>query len=251
MGKEVICSKEDQVKDSSVFNGFTKNTVVFYEELAVNNDKLWFQENKERYKEYVLLPAQNFVIEMSQRLMSLSPGVIGDTRPNGAGSIFRIQRDIRFSKDKSPYKTHLGIFFWEGMGKKMESSGFYFHLEPPNLLLYAGIYEFDKQQLEEFRSSVVHPKYGKELKKAVEKVLSAGSYKIGGSHYKKIPRGYDGNHENAEFLLYNSLYSVSEQKIPDQFYSDKLVDYCFKKFSDMYPIHQFIVKICKRVAGIS
>ena len=100
------------------------------------------------------------------------PGVVADPRTNGAGSIFRIYRDTRFSKDKRPYKTYLGILFWQGRGKKMENPGFYFHLEPKGLMLGAGTYTFMKQGLEAFRKAVVHRTRGPALAKAVKKVAN-------------------------------------------------------------------------------
>jgi len=119
------------------FNGFSGRTVEFFKELAVNNNKVWFEEHRQDYETYVLKPARSFIEGMGQLLSSVSPGVHADARVNK--SLFRINRDTRFSKDKSPYKTHLGIWFWEGDGPRMECSGYYFHLEPHKLMLAAGI----------------------------------------------------------------------------------------------------------------
>lgn len=227
----------------STFTGFPKEVITFYKDLVRNNNKEWFEAHKTDYKNHVIKPAQNFVLAMGERLRTISPGLVADTRTNGAGSIFRIYRDTRFSHDKSPYKTFLGIFLWEGSRKKMENSGFYFHLEPDKLMLGAGIYIFPKPLLKIYRDAVVHPDHGMTLLEAIESVTVTGEYQVGGKHYKRIPRGYDGTHKNAELLKYNGLHAVIENGIPDELYSEALLDYCFERFYDMYPIHRWLVTV--------
>jgi uncharacterized protein (TIGR02453 family) len=117
----------------SGFEGFPEETVTFLSDLAKNNKKTWFDAHKNDYERFLVWPARAFTEAIGERLITVVPGIIAEPRING--SIFRIYRDTRFSKDKTPYKTHLGIFCWDGSGPKMECPGFYFHLEPPNLLL--------------------------------------------------------------------------------------------------------------------
>jgi uncharacterized protein (TIGR02453 family) len=226
------------------FPGFPAAAVTFYGQLAKNNDKTWFAEHKSDFETQVMQPARDFVFEMGKRLSSISPKIVADPRMDK--SIFRPYRDTRFSKDKAPYKTHLGIFFWEGTRPKMESSGFYFHLEPPTLFLGAGLHCFSKQLLEEFRDSVVDPKHGAALARAAKAVLSRGAYGIGGKHYKKTPRGYDPNHSNAEFLLFDGLYAMFETEIPQELHSSEIIDYCFRRFEHMAPIHRWLVELTGR-----
>jgi uncharacterized protein (TIGR02453 family) len=188
---------------------------------------------------------------MGVRLRTLAPNIVADARTNGAGSIFRIYRDIRFSKDKSPYKTYMGIFFWEGPRRKMENPGFYLHLAPPRLMLGAGIHMFPRPLLEAYRGSVVDPDLGPALVQAVEQVTSQGPYRIGGQHYKRIPRGYDPAHENASFLLYNGLSASSEGPIPPELHSAEFLDYCFERFEDMFPIHRWLVAMMEGMSEVS
>ncbi|MFH1501417.1 MAG: DUF2461 domain-containing protein [Candidatus Eisenbacteria bacterium] len=228
------------MKGEVTFNGFSRETVKFYRDLKKNNDKTWFAEHKELYREVVLDPAQAFVLEMAQRLRKVAPGVVGDPRLNGAGSIFRIHRDTRFGTDKSPFKTHLGILLWEGEGKKVERSGFYVHLEPPNLMLGVGVYMFTKENLERYRKAATSPRSGPLLAKAVKAIESRG-YEVGGSHYKRVPRGFDPDHPNAALLKHNGLYAGFETKVPDEFYSGKFVDHCLRHFKKMLPLHEWLV----------
>lgn len=226
------------------FNGFSRDTVRFYRELTKHNDRAWFEAHKGVYKEKVLAPAVEFVLAMDERLRRVAPGIIADPRTNGAGSIFRIYRDTRFSKDKRPYKTYLGIFFWEGSRKKTENPGFYFQLEPGGVMLGAGAYMLTKPDLESFRKAVVHKTRGPALARAITKVARKG-YDIGGSHYKRVPRGFDPEHPNAEFLRFNGLYAYTKEKVPAELYTRDLVGFCVKKFKDMYPVQEWIVSSVK------
>src|ERR1044072_1345885 len=109
---------------------FTRDAFKFLRELRENNDRAWFAANKERYEKYVRQPALKFVSGFSPRLAKISPHLVADPRPVG-GSLFRIHRDTRFSRDKSPYKTHLGVHFFHDTGKKAPSvPGFYLHIAP-------------------------------------------------------------------------------------------------------------------------
>jgi len=231
------------MKDNFNFSGFPKAGVQFLNDLAKNNDKVWFNINKETYTTHLLQPAQAFVVAMGKKLEKIAPDIHADPRTDK--SIFRIYRDTRFSADKSPFKTHLGIFLWEGDLPKMESSGFYFHLEPPKLLLGCGNYMFSKPLLKTYREAVVDKKSGPALMAAIKAVSRKGN--LGGKHYKQIPRGFDADHPNAEYLLYNGLHCMTETKIPDELYSESLVDYCFKWYKEMAPLHRWLVEMTKRL----
>jgi uncharacterized protein (TIGR02453 family) len=231
----------DRMKNQTNFDGFPKAGVQFLRNLAKNNDKIWFNENKETFTKQLLQPAQAFVVDMGKKLEKIAPDIHADPRTDK--SIFRVYRDTRFSADKSPYKTHLGIFFWEGDRPKMECPGFYFHLEPPNLLMGSGFYSFPKSILKTYRDSVVGKKSGPALIEVIKKVSKKG--KIGGKHYKQTPRGFDSDHLNAEYLLYNGLHVMNETKIPDEVYSRDLVDYCFNWYKDTAPLHRWLVEMAK------
>ncbi|MDQ7783403.1 MAG: DUF2461 domain-containing protein [Desulfomonilaceae bacterium] len=223
------------------FNGFPKESVEFYRELARNNNKEWFSAHKSRFEEYVMGPARDFVYEMGKRLREIAPDIVADPRVNK--SIFRPYRDTRFSKDKSPYKTHLGIFLWTGTLAKMDCPGYYFHLEPPIVMLGVGNHCFSKPLLQMYRDSVVDPILGPALAKAVRSVRKEGDYEIGVKHYKMIPRGYDKEHENAEFLLFSGLTAAHTAEIPTELYSKELLDYAFKRFELMSPIQKWLSRM--------
>lgn len=226
------------------FQGFSKETVKFFRELKRNNNRKWFEANRKDYEAFVMNPAKAYVGAMGERLRTLSPDIVAIPKVNK--SLFRINRDTRFSLDKSPYKTNLGIFFWEGSPSRMECPGFYFHLEPPHILLGVGIYMIPKYLFDTYRNSVVHPKYGTELGEIVARISKMQGYKFGGKHYKRVPAGYDPSHPNAEFLLHNGLHVGYEESIPEELYSKKFVTYCFEKFQPIYPLHRWLVALIRR-----
>jgi len=226
------------------FQGFSKETVRFFEGLKKNNTKKWFQAHKQDYEIFVMQPARAFVMAMGDKLRKQIPDIVAVPKINK--SLFRINRDTRFSQDKSPYKTNIGIFFWEGIRPRMECSGFYFHLEPSILMLGAGIYMFPQYLFDTYRNSVVHAKYGKDLAEIVAKIEKTKGYRTGGEHYKRVPAGFDPSHPNAGLLLFNGLYVGIESPVPEEFYSRKLVNYCWKKFQPLFPLHSWLVAMTRR-----
>jgi uncharacterized protein (TIGR02453 family) len=231
----------------SAFQGFSPETIAFFLQLAQNNHKAWFDAHRQQYEEVVLNPSRAFVEALGRRLEAIAPGVHADPRINQ--SIFRINRDVRFSKDKSPYKTYFSLIFWEGQGPKLECSSFYFHVEPPSLLLGAGIYIFPDHILKAYRDAVIDPEQGEALVQAIEAVQQAG-YSLDGKHYKRTPRDYPADHERAELLLYNGLTTGYDTVIPEAFYTAGLVDYCFESFRKMLPLHRWLVELTARMRAM-
>ena len=229
----------------AAFTGFPQKGLTFFKELAENNDKKWFDEHRSDYERYVLGPGRDFILALGNRLKTIAPGIQADPRVNK--TLFRINRDIRFSHDKTPYKTHLALWFWEGPRPRMECSGYYFHLEPSKLLLGTGLYCFPKDMLEPYRQSVVHPREGKALALALSRVKGKGGYQIGGQHFKKTPFGYDSKHPLAEFLLFNGLHAAVDCPIPPEVFSADLVDFCFGHFTNMLPLHRWLLALTRRV----
>ena len=110
------------------FTGFPAETPRFLGDLAGNNNKAWFDANRAAYDEYWVAPAKQFVDAVGEALVDIAPRIEAQPRVNG--SIFRVNRDIRFSKDKRPYKEHLDFWFWEGE-RKRAVSGFFMRITPP------------------------------------------------------------------------------------------------------------------------
>ena len=118
---------------------FGPELFAFLRALDKNNNREWFQANKKRFERDVRDPMLRFIADFGSQLDKISTRFVADPRPNG-GSLFRIYRDVRFSKDKRPYKTNVGAHFRHQAGKDAHAPGFYFHMEPGEVFGGSGIY---------------------------------------------------------------------------------------------------------------
>ena len=218
---------------------FPKNAVKFLAKLKRNNNREWFESHREEFVASVLEPAQEFVLVLGEMLRAVVPGIIAI--PKTDKSIFRLHRDIRFSKNKSPYKTNLGIIWWEGDRKKMECSGFYFHVEPDYIFLGAGQYMFTNELLKKYRRVVYNPDNAKELNTIVEK-LKKKNFELGGKTFKRVPKGFDIEYPYADYFLYSGIYVYEELTDLKKLEKENPVDFAYKKFAEMLPLHQWLVK---------
>jgi len=232
------------MSQESGFRGFSRETVAFFRGLKKNNNREWFESHRDVYENHVLAPAKAFVAAMGPRLKRVSPNIVAAPKVNK--SIFRLNRDTRFSADKSPYKPNLGIYFWEGPRSRMESPGFYFHLEPPKFLLAGGYYVFPDWLIGHYRKTVVDPKRGKELTAIIGRISGTTDFKIGGQHYKRVPAGYDASHPNSGLLLHKGLHAWWETRIPEELFSPGLVDYCLEKLEPLAPLHRWCAALLGR-----
>ncbi len=219
---------------------FPQSTIKFLTALSKNNNKEWFEKNRSRFDFEFLQPAVQFVIDMGEKLTIISPDIYAI--PKIDKSIFRLHRDVRFSKNKAPFKTNLGLYFWEGSGKKMECSGFYFHIEPKLFFLGAGMYMFTKDQLKKYREVVSDPVNGKQLNDIIAKLLKKKNFKLGGKTYKKTPRGFDAEYKYSNLLLHSGLYVSYECKSFNELTSKNVVDFTFRIFKELSPIHNWLLK---------
>lgn len=225
------------------FSGFPQGALDFLRGLAANNNREWFEAHKTEYQTQIVAHAPAFVAALGERLKTISPEIEYDTRTNGAGSLMRIYRDIRFSQDKTPYKTHVAFAFWEGALKKMENPSFGLQFGATDIGFYAGQWVFPKESLTPYRNAVVDEQRGQALAQAAETVRRAGPYAVQGEQYKKVPAGYPAEHPRAEWLRYGGLYVVTEEADPTLVTSPEVVDHCFTHFRNMAPVQQWLVKL--------
>ena len=164
----------------------------FLKGLAKNNNREWFQKNKPGYEKFVLTPSLRFIKDAGKELRSVSRYLVADPRPFG-GSLFRIYRDMRFSKDKSPYKTNVAMEFWHRRGGKKSYMGLYLHLAPRESFVGAGTWHPDPSTLNRVRKAIVS------RPNAWRRVKGSG-LKIDGESLKRPPAGFDPNHTFIEDL---------------------------------------------------
>jgi uncharacterized protein (TIGR02453 family) len=161
----------------------------FLRQLKRHNNRDWFAKNKQRYEAVVRNPALMFISSFAPRLRRLSPHFVADPHPS-RGSLFRIYRDTRFSADKTPFKTHIGIHFSHASGKDSHAPVFYLHLEPDNPFAAAGVWHPDNSALTKIRTTIItEPKQWANVRRKLE---------LEGDSLKRPPRGFDPNHRFIE-----------------------------------------------------
>ena len=225
----------------SEFSGFPRAALTFLAALAENNDKAWFEANRAEYDEHVLAPARACVTALGPRLQALAPNIHAEPKVNG--SIMRIHRDTRFSRDKSPYRPWLGLWFWQGEGRSRERPGFYFQLGADSLILGAGTHMMSPGQLEGYRNAVVDPERGANLRDIVDRLVAEEAFDLGGRHYKRVPSGFDGNHANADLLLHNGLYAGRKVPVPAALHLPGAVDYCVDVYENFAPLLNWLAPV--------
>ena len=185
---------------------FSNGTFAFLRDLAKHNDREWFQAHKKRYEEVVKGPALRFIVETGPHLQKISPHFRADPRANG-GSLFRIYRDTRFSKDKRPYKTHTGIQFRHEAGKDAHAPGYYLHIEPGGCFFGLGIWHPDGPTLRKIREGIVEDESG------WRKVTGGKGFRdrleLTGDSLVRPPRGFDPEHPLVEDLKRKDFIAVA------------------------------------------
>jgi uncharacterized protein (TIGR02453 family) len=180
---------------------FSPQLFAFLRELKQHNEREWFNANKDRYERALKEPALAFVEDIGYRLPGVAPHLTADKR-----SLFRIYRDTRFSKDKTPYKTHLGIYFRHARSAEADTAGLYVHLEPGHVFLGAGIWHPGSPALKRIRDALVaRPDEWREALAAVEPEWRLAE----GEALKRPPAGYRADHPLIEDIKRKSFAIVS------------------------------------------
>jgi uncharacterized protein (TIGR02453 family) len=193
-------------RSASGTRSFSPALFSFLRELRENNDREWFKANKHRYDEAVQEPALEFVADFAPYLRELSPHFLADPRPVG-GSLFRIYRDTRFSRDKAPYKTHTGIHFRHELARDVHAPGFYLHLEPGQVFAAAGVWHPDAQTLDKIRSAIVADP--ERSKRTTHGEPFGAVFRLAGDALKRAPAGYDADHPLIEDLKRKDFIAVA------------------------------------------
>jgi uncharacterized protein (TIGR02453 family) len=210
----------------------------FYRELAKNNNREWFQRNKSRYEKEVRDPLLAFVSDFGPHLYRINAHFVADPRPSG-GSLFRIHRDVRFSKDKSPYKSHAGLRFPHEDGREVHAPGYYLHLEPGSVFAGAGIWHPDRDTLQKVRDALVADPRG--YRRAIATRPFRERCTLGGESLKKPPKGYDPEHrlieelKRKDFVAYETF---TEKEACSRDFMERFVEAC----AAMKPFMAFVTR---------
>jgi len=214
---------------------FTPALFAFLKELEKNNNREWFTKNKARYEETVQEPGVRFIRDAGMKLKALTPHLVADARPFG-GSMMRIYRDVRFSRDKSPYRTVVGIHFsHKGAAGRMDHlPGFYVHLEPGESQVMSGVWQPDPPTATKIRDTIV--KRPDDWKKVLK-----GRLNFEGESLKRIPPGYDPANPYINDIRRKDW--VSSVRLNDrQVTGGAFMDEFLKACTTMDPLNAFLAK---------
>jgi uncharacterized protein (TIGR02453 family) len=208
---------------------FDKGLFDFLGGLKENNDRAWFQANKDRYEQDVKEPFLDFISDAANGLRKISRSIVADPRPVG-GSLFRIYRDVRFSKDKSPYKTHAGAHFQSG-GKGGNGPGYYLHLEAGECFVGGGMWMPDPKTLQMVRERIAD--------KPAEWKNPRSMLDHGENALKRPPRGFDADHPMIEDIKRKS-FTASVRLKDRQILAPDLMQTFLGAAKDMSPLMRFL-----------
>jgi uncharacterized protein (TIGR02453 family) len=217
---------------------FSRELFEFLGELALNNNREWFHANKSRYEAVVRDPLLDFIGDFSEPLNGISSHFVADPRPTG-GSMFRIYRDVRFSKDKSPYKTMAAAHFSHERSKEVPAPGFYLHLAPAESFVGVGIWHPDSVTLKKIRDAIVSDPDG--WRQVIGDAGFSSNYERGGDSLKRPPKGYDPEHPPIEDLKLKD-FIASAQLAEEDVYSADFMGRFTESCRASTPFLQFLTK---------
>jgi len=215
---------------------FNRKTIKFLKELDGNNNRDWFAENKQRYEDDVRTPALSYIESMTAPMAKISPCFVVSAKKVG-GSLMRVHKDIRFSKDKTPYKTNIGIQFRHARGKDVHAPGFYLHIEPGEVFIAAGIWRPESSTLKNVRTLI--DEYPDEWLKLSKKIGAKAGFELSGTSLKRPPKGFDKDHPLLTDLKRKDFMAVKTLKISDV-YSEDFTKNSAALFKSVSPLVRFI-----------
>lgn len=194
------------------YASFDATTIRFLEQLAANNNREWFNENKSRYEHDVLDVALRFIQSMQDPLADIAPHFIASPTRMG-GSLMRVYRDTRFSRNKTPYKTNIGIQFRHEKAKDVHSPGYYVHIDPDQVFVGVGMWRPDADSLRGIRQRIAAR--SSEWRRVMNDRSFKRHFELGGESLLRPPRGFDKDHECIDDIKRKSFIAVRELDVAD------------------------------------
>lgn len=221
------------------FEGFPKDFFAFFRELKKHNERSWFEDNKQRFRDSVQVPMAEFIGAMAPRLRQITKNFVADPRPNG-GSMFRIYRDVRFSKDKRPYKEHAACHFRHAAGRDVHAPGFYMHFAPDEVVFGGGMWMPPPDALAKVRDAIAkNPAAWKKVK--TDKAFLKHFGDIDGDALIRPPRGYDPEHPFIADIKRKSFFAMDEGDVKLAS-TPKLLDAVTQTFKAAAPLMKFLCR---------
>jgi uncharacterized protein (TIGR02453 family) len=215
---------------------FSKATFRFLEELAANNERAWFEENKPRYEALVREPALEFIAAMAPQLEKFAPHFRAEPKKMG-GSLMRVFRDTRFARDKSPYKTNIGIQFRHELGKDVHAPGFYMHIASDECFFGAGCWHPEPDALSRMRDLIAAKP--ERWFAARDDRKFAAHWTLAGDSLTRPPRGYAAEHKAIEDLKRKDLIGLAALSKAEVI-GPGLVKLAAQRFAAAAPLMKFL-----------
>lgn len=220
------------------FSGFPPAALTFLDDLARNNERTWFQAHKGEYDRSIMEPARQFVAAMAAPLSKLDPAIRAEPRVNR--SIRRINRDTRFSADKTPYKDHVDFMF--PVGEFKGRPAYWLRLKADSVGIGAGYHGLDPATLARWHRRVADDATGKPLAAAVSRLEKAG-YTVYGEHYKRVPKGYPSDHPRAALLRFAGIHAGVDQPVPAELHTKAFTTHVARHFRRLAPLVRWLTHL--------
>ena len=215
---------------------FTKQTFAFLSSLAANNTREWFEEHKQDYEDYVRTPALDFISDMTNEMPAISKHFRALPKKVG-GSLMRVQRNLRFSRDKTPYKTNIGIQFRHEVGQDVHAPGYYVHIEPGECFVGIGLWHPEADVLFKIREGIL--KNGEAWVAARDDKNFRKHFSLEGDALANAPRGYAKDHPLVEDIKrkdFIGLATLSEATVTSKNFRAQVVE----RFKQADPYMRFL-----------
>jgi len=222
------------------FKGFPQEGIAFLKDLKVHNTKGWFEDNRHLWQKHIHEPNIHFIQEMGETLQILVPTI--HAKAKVSGSLFKIYRDIRFSKDKTPMKSKIGLLFWQGQSHRMQSSSFYMHYDKDSYFIAAGVRAFKPELLSIYRAYIQNPTHAASLHQILDTLKQKG-YLFPEPKYKRVPKGFDKEMSHLYLCFYGAMYAYKEFPIDNTFYSDQICQRVFGLYEEMADLQRWVYKM--------
>ena len=223
-------------KTSQQFSGFPSETLEFLHDLALNNNREWFTEHKHRFEDFLIAPSLDFIAAVGERMPKLSQHVTCIPKRVG-GSLFRIYRDVRFARDKRPYKTNIGIHFRHEQARNAHAPGYYFHIGVDECFLGGGMWRPDGPSLYRIRSRIAEKPAA--WKKAIQGRKFKRHFELGGESLKRPPKGFPPDHELLEHLKLKDFIAI-QQFEHSLILEPEVVDFAIEMYRSTAPLMRFL-----------
>lgn len=226
--------------DSPTFDGFGPDALAFLDGLAAENTKAYFDAHRATYDEQIVVPLKCLVMTIGERLQrQVSAGIRYE--PKVGQSLFRINRDLRFARDQTPYHVHLDLVVWEGEHPR-SSPGFILRIAPDEVVVGAGVFRLADDRLARWRTAVADDERGTRLVELIDAAcLALPGASMSEPTRKRVPKGFPTDHERGALLRSDGLHVSAASPTPASITSPQFATWCVDRQVKLAEVHRWLV----------